>query len=287
MRTGKVDLRKVDGDVNPADLLTKHSLSRERLLKLVELFNCKYTGGRAVSAPQLRRGASSKTTLADSDELNAADRPSDRPTSSDRPPAAAAVEGKELEIGESVRPPIIPHLLFSKDELDYLFPPLAAPDAECLDDVHERNAESEDSVLQHGLRLAEGIQDDMVANGRRRRPLDQPQATARTAFTALAPTTTATVSSPSASTSPPSSSRPGFPRRHRTLAGGAVAGGVRKSGVPTATIGTTTIGILVGNYGGTNGSSCEILRRPRCSLSCSSFDACSDEFPLAQAKLPP
>ena len=62
---------------------------------------------------------------------------------------------------------------------------------------------------------------------------------------------------------------------------------MRKSGVLTAAMSITTIGILVGNFGGTNGSSCEILRRPRCSLSCSNFDACSDGLPLAQAKLPP
>ena len=31
VRTGKVDLRKVLGEVNPADLFTKHPLSRERL----------------------------------------------------------------------------------------------------------------------------------------------------------------------------------------------------------------------------------------------------------------
>ena len=87
VREGRVDLRKVDGDVNPSDLLTKHPLNRERLLKLVELFNCKYIEGRAASAPQLRRGASSKTTLADSGELNtAADRPNEPPAPPNRTP---------------------------------------------------------------------------------------------------------------------------------------------------------------------------------------------------------
>ena len=60
LRTGRVDLRKVDGEKNPADLLTKHSLSRARLLKLVELFGCEYLGGRAESAPKLRRGEDNK-----------------------------------------------------------------------------------------------------------------------------------------------------------------------------------------------------------------------------------
>ena len=65
VRTGKVDLRKVDGEKNPADLLTKHSLSRVRLEMLVDLHGCKYIGGRAESAPKARKGAPPKTTTAD------------------------------------------------------------------------------------------------------------------------------------------------------------------------------------------------------------------------------
>jgi hypothetical protein len=40
VRIGRVDLRKVDGEVNPPDLLTKHSLSRERLEALVRFHGC-------------------------------------------------------------------------------------------------------------------------------------------------------------------------------------------------------------------------------------------------------
>ena len=38
VRTSRVDLRKVLGEENPADLLTKHSISRQRLKDLVNLF---------------------------------------------------------------------------------------------------------------------------------------------------------------------------------------------------------------------------------------------------------
>ena len=62
VRTGRVDLRKVAGEVNPADLFTKHSLSQLRLEELVALHGCKYLGGRAESAPLTRTGVSSKTT---------------------------------------------------------------------------------------------------------------------------------------------------------------------------------------------------------------------------------
>ena len=54
VRTKRVDLRKVDGERNPADLLTKHSISRQRLDDLVKIFCCKYLDGRAASAPQTK-----------------------------------------------------------------------------------------------------------------------------------------------------------------------------------------------------------------------------------------
>ena len=60
-----MDLRKVLGEENPADLLTKHSLSRQRLEALIPLFGCRYLGGRAATAPQMRKGDSSRVTMAE------------------------------------------------------------------------------------------------------------------------------------------------------------------------------------------------------------------------------
>jgi hypothetical protein len=48
-------LKKVKGELNPADLLTKHMPSREKLTQLVELFGCSFVDGRAASAPLLRK----------------------------------------------------------------------------------------------------------------------------------------------------------------------------------------------------------------------------------------
>ena len=74
VRAGKVDLRKIDGDKNPADLLTKHSITEARLEMLVEVFGCRYAEGRAASAPKERKGVSNKFTLADAaKELSAAE----------------------------------------------------------------------------------------------------------------------------------------------------------------------------------------------------------------------
>ncbi len=64
VRTKRVDLRKVLGEQNPADLLTKHSLSRQRLENLVTLFGCRYLDGRAASAPQVKKGESNRVTMA-------------------------------------------------------------------------------------------------------------------------------------------------------------------------------------------------------------------------------
>ena len=55
------------GEENPADLLTKHSLSKERMEKLIVLFDCQFKGGRAETAPLTRTGASDKKTIAQAD----------------------------------------------------------------------------------------------------------------------------------------------------------------------------------------------------------------------------
>ena len=68
VRSGRVGLRKVLGEKNPADLLTKHSLSRARLEMLVGVFGCQFIDGRAAAAPLLRRGDSGKQTRADADK---------------------------------------------------------------------------------------------------------------------------------------------------------------------------------------------------------------------------
>lgn len=55
VRDGPVELRKVRGQANPADLFTKHLQSADRVGDLLDLMGCKYSGGWAAGAPQLRR----------------------------------------------------------------------------------------------------------------------------------------------------------------------------------------------------------------------------------------
>ena len=56
VRDGSVELCKVRGDENPADLFTKHLTSRDKIHGLLDLFGCRYRGGRSVAAPVLRAG---------------------------------------------------------------------------------------------------------------------------------------------------------------------------------------------------------------------------------------
>lgn len=54
VRDRSIELRKVRGDVNPADLFTKRLQPRDRIDGLVRIFACEYRQGRPESAPQLR-----------------------------------------------------------------------------------------------------------------------------------------------------------------------------------------------------------------------------------------
>ena len=63
LRSGKLELRKVRGDVNPADLFTKHLSSEERITNLLALLGCRFRSGRSEEAPQMRREAGAKEEL--------------------------------------------------------------------------------------------------------------------------------------------------------------------------------------------------------------------------------
>ena len=54
VRDGTIQLYKVRGDENPADLFTKHLTCLERINGLLDLFGCSHRGGRAAVAPKVR-----------------------------------------------------------------------------------------------------------------------------------------------------------------------------------------------------------------------------------------
>ena len=57
LRRKEFRLLKVDGEVNPADLFTKHLESRSKLDQVVGLFGCRFLDGRAALAPTLKSDA--------------------------------------------------------------------------------------------------------------------------------------------------------------------------------------------------------------------------------------
>ena len=131
VRSKRVDLRKIPGERNPADLFTKHSLTREKLMQLTGLFDCRFSGGRAAAAPQTRTTAGIKGTLAEVHALEECT-------------------------------PIMPHRVYEREALDELYPPLAVADA--VDDEEDEV----DPVLAHGMEIVEDIVDRAVNFGRRR-----------------------------------------------------------------------------------------------------------------------
>jgi hypothetical protein len=137
VRSGRVDLRKVKGETNPADLFTKPLVSRERLGMLVDLLGCRYKGGRAEVAPAMRTTQSAKLTIG---EVNL------------------------LEDGSEA--PSMPHLDLTEDELNEHHPSLSVPTEVSSED--EAKWESWDLVYQRGLEIAETIKQRMRTEGRRR-----------------------------------------------------------------------------------------------------------------------
>ena len=145
VRTGRFQLRKVPGEQNPADLLTKHSQTAERLAKLVALFNCEFRGGRASSAPKLREGDGVKVTL-----------------------ASGNLDGQNpVGTVSLLEPdPIMPHLLLSREELDEKYPAMKVEEVDETDEVQEQYMDGKDAVYQQGLAEARKILETTKKFGR-------------------------------------------------------------------------------------------------------------------------
>ncbi len=181
VRTGRVHLKKVRGDVNPADVFTKHSLTRDKLKSLVELFDCHYREGRAAAAPQLRRSETAGLKISE------ADGGSEICVIADANQWAETVHDPESEFCGGA--PSMPHLVYEQATLDAKYPSLTAP---AQLDVDDATADAHDAVYQRGLREAEGIAESMRLYGRMKyvRPRDHSDQDAKTATTARQTTTT-------------------------------------------------------------------------------------------------
>ena len=150
VRSGRVDLRKVLGEENPADLFTKHLSSRKPVQKLVALLGCRYTGGRAESAPQRRvLGGEQKVRIAE----------------------ANVVTEEGVDSAPTAYNPVMPHLLYpNRSEMDRHYPRLTAADD--IEGDEDALRDLEDNTFMQGQKVVEEIRTDLIANGRRRRPVE-------------------------------------------------------------------------------------------------------------------
>jgi hypothetical protein len=144
VRTGAIQVRKVRGDVNPADLFTKHLPSRDKIHQLVKLFGCEYRSGRSSAAPLLRPKEPAKGE-------------GGQPAAGHLPTFIAAaptftMANGEIDDQEPHDLNVLPHL-HSRAEMDRLFPTIdAPPKGENIDDWEPEDHVETSSASSTGAR---------------------------------------------------------------------------------------------------------------------------------------
>jgi hypothetical protein len=138
VRAKRVDLRKVNGEENPADIFTKHFCARDKLRSLVSLFGGAFIDGRADSAPQVKKGMGTKIGI-----------------------------GQALaELNNAECPAKLPHLAHELVELNKLYPSAVVPEEDGGDDYN--CSDDRDGIWQTGLAQARAIAQAAAHYGRKR-----------------------------------------------------------------------------------------------------------------------
>ena len=178
VRSKRLVLKKVLGEENPADFLTKNSLSKERLLKLTALYGCHFRDGRAESAPLTRAGASSKIT-----------------------PAQAGQTLASLSGIEAVCAYRMPHTELSPAALEAQYPSLeVCPDL----DLQDLTRLEDDKLYAAGMQIIQGILHEMSVSVRTTGPpppRPPPPPTTKTNKCKPSTTTTTTIATTTTATS--------------------------------------------------------------------------------------
>ena len=149
VRQKRIDLRKIAGERNPADIFTKHSLTREKLGGLVSLFSCHFSSGRSEAAPLLRTHESQKATMA-----------SCRAQLGDEPTVNTVQDLEE---------PYMPHRVMTQIQMDAEHPSVVVPED---DDDDFAKGEHHDTVMARGMEIATEIVEQMQKFGRTARVVE-------------------------------------------------------------------------------------------------------------------
>jgi len=170
-RSGRIEVRKVKGEDNPADVFTKHLPSREKVNQLVGLLGCRFDSGRPDASPEMRRERLTQTTLGQA--------MGETTTTCRQAFDGEFDEGVELVmqcVGEAgtAKQGVLPHL-HTADEITRLFPsmPLLEEDSEFIGpDFLAPGARTD--VEDRGEEIAEQILIRARREGRRRKVSTDP-----------------------------------------------------------------------------------------------------------------
>ena len=169
VRSGRITVRKVKGEFNPADLFTKHLASHEKVKQLVNLFNCYYSDGRAQAAPTLRTTRMTKETLGEM--LNRGPHSDEELEEILDGDCSLADFQAQLEAPEPEHEGL-PHLL-DLEALNHYYPvaPRVNHHHEQPLELDDYNANNQPDVVElAGQAIAQEVKAEMLVHGRRRRP---------------------------------------------------------------------------------------------------------------------
>ena len=153
------------GQKNPADLLTKIGLTRDRVEGFTKLYDCYFRDVRAESAPAMRTGETQKQTIAKdarTETMNSLGRQDPTTTSASATKTSAAATNTNLSTGV----PRMPHNVLSRADLDREYPSLEAVNDLELDDLTRLE---DDQLYAAGMRVVQTILHEMSVVGRTRR----------------------------------------------------------------------------------------------------------------------
>ena len=145
VRDGAVQLYKVRGEENPADLFTKHLVCRDRIQSLLRLFGCSYRDGRAATAPRVRADAG--TSKGELLRLEAAG--VDLVEHDGRQFPTVECDGERVVEALPSRPDLLPHL---HEDMEERFPRARACEA-----LEDDDPVSHDGLEARGVHLGKQL----------------------------------------------------------------------------------------------------------------------------------